>query len=201
MRLWPLLLLVITSAAGPAGAADREYQLALAPGYTVLNRGESYSQSAGVALLSAYGLTDWLSAEGQVQCDRFSGVLEPLPNPAKTGPQGERYDATRCSFVPTLAVHVGGLNVTTLALGLGYRFEKRSQQSVVGIVPGGATRLLESKGDETLHAGVLRSSLGFERRLLEHYGIGARMGLTIPLGDVAAWDVSLSAVLSLYSFL
>jgi hypothetical protein len=165
MRPW-LAVAVMALCPRPAHALREEVELSLSPTLNLLGRSDRTNLGGGATVSAAYGLRDILAVEASFGCNTFRRIAEgPYEEQGLSG--GVRYDLTRCSVVPGVLVRLGSRFVTSLSLGLGYRFSNESSRAFV------ADGLLVSRLDSaTDHELVTALRASFDWRFVDTFAVG-----------------------------
>ncbi len=164
-----LAALLVTLTARTALTDEREINLVLTSGPTALQRHGSWNLGGGAQMRAGYGIVDALAVEASGGCDYLSSMAH--PGGAGYGDDVDViYNATRCAFVPGLQARFGARYVWSVAAGLGYRYERRTDRVAVSRA---SNVQLTSLPKSTQHhlVGTIRG--GFEYRIWDYFAVGA----------------------------
>jgi hypothetical protein len=177
---------------GTAYAERGEWQLQLAPALTFSEANNSTYRGFGGSFITSYGLLDWLSVDGDIQCSYLSNATDKISSGLVT------FNATRCSLVPALAAHFGVENIFTVGAGAGYRFEIQSSREL-GSDSG---VFLKAANNSVQSALVATAFAGFERRFFGRYSAGLRCRVASPLigSKLSNIDIAAGLTLGLYFY-
>lgn len=181
---WTLFFACMLLSVSKAKADEAELQVSAAPVFSLVSRYGNVNHGAGGALMVRYGLRDNIFVEGSFACDRLNGLRDDSLSYNQVSAK-QFYDATRCFFVPSLGYERGRQLRYGASVGLGYRMERHSDQSLVA-----AENILIEEQDATWqHAMVARLAGHIGYRFGNEITLFAFTTVTRPLwGDLQGFE-------------